>query len=70
MKDLEKLEKTFTEIGLKYDKQDFDIIQYASHNGDSKYNSIIEINSGIGYLDFNCKFYFLDGKFQNHGVWE
>jgi hypothetical protein len=70
MTDLEKLEKTFNELGLKYEKEDFDIIKYADYDGVAEYNTLIEINNGIGYYDFNCKFYFLDGKFQNHGCWE
>jgi hypothetical protein len=70
MNDLEKLEKTFNEIGLQYGKEDFDIIQYVDYDGEANYNTLIEINNGIGYYDFNCKFYFLDGKFQKHGCWE
>ena len=70
MTDLEKLEQTFKEIGLEYEKIEYDIIEVAEYDGEAEYNVSIKINNGIGFFDSFCKFYFLEGKFQKHGCWE
>lgn len=61
MNDLEKLKSTFTDIGIEFVTED------VKHEA---YNVRIVINEGIGYSGFLADFYFLDGKFVNHGVWE
>ena len=70
MTDLEKLESVFKEIGVKYEKEEIDEIRVVSYDGEAEYNTTLIINNGVGYYYFNCQFYFLEGKFQNHGVWE
>lgn len=70
MTDLEKLEQTFKEIGLEYEKIEYDIIEIAEYDGEAEYNVCIKINNGIGFYRFKCEFYFLEGKFQKHGCWE
>lgn len=70
MTDLEKLENTFSELGIIYDKSDFDIIQNTNFREGLRYDCLIEIDHGAGYMYFNCKFYFFEGKFQGHGCWE
>ena len=70
MTDLEKLENVFKEIGVKYKKEEIDEIRDVEYDEKAEYNTTLILGNGVGYYDFNCQFYFLDGKFQNHGVWE
>jgi hypothetical protein len=75
MNDLDKLREIFEILKISY------TVELASETG--KYNSafkygsvnltwdtLIIIDEGIGYLNFHCIFYFLDGKCQGHGVWD
>jgi len=58
MTDLEKLEKTFNELGVEFEK----VLE--------KESIYLKLSSGIGHMGFICEFYFLNGKFINHGLWE
>ena len=75
MTDLEKLEKVFTEIGVKYEKktsiEEWKTPTHIMHyDGECKYDTMLHLENGIGYYGFVCEFYFLNGKYQNHGNWE
>ena len=70
MTDLENLINTFETIKVEYELKTYDTIQEAEYDGKAEYNSKIELGNGIGFFNFECCFYFLDGKFVNHGVWE
>jgi hypothetical protein len=75
MKDLEKLEKVFTEIGVRFEKKTSikecgTETHTLSYDGEATYDTKITLENGIGYYSFECDFYFLKGKFVNHGVWE
>lgn len=37
---------------------------------DKKFNQSIRIDEGAGYPNFYTEFFFLDGMFVGHGVWE
>lgn len=75
MNDLEKLKALFTEF-----KCGFVEITALEECGDKvsqcgsihkvKWDTKIVIDNGVGYNGFETEFYFLNGKFQNHGVWE
>lgn len=75
MSDLDKMVKTFNELGVEY-KVKTALEEYGrdihliSYDGEIMYDKYIKIKHGIGYYDFYCKFYFLAGKYQGHGVWE
>lgn len=70
MSDIEKLTKTFSELGIEFTIKEYEDTQTADYDGEAKYNARIKIRNGVGYYGFNCKFYFLDGKCTGHGVWE
>ena len=70
MTDLEKLENTFNELGIKYEKDTLEEVRTVSYDGQVTYNATLYLGSGIGYMGFCCEYYFLDGKFINHGCWE
>ena len=75
MTDLERLQKTFTEIGVKYKvksaKEEFgNEIHTLSYDKETTFDMILELNEGVGYPSFRCDFYFLNGKLANHGCWE
>ena len=75
MTDLEKLEKVFTEIGVKFEKKTSikelgTETHTLSYNDEATYDVKITLENGIGYYSFECDFYFLKGKFVHHGVWE
>ena len=67
MTDLEKLKKTFTEIGQKYFVT---IMGEFCASSQLQYDRVIKLDSGVGYAGFLCEFYFLNGKRVGHGVWE
>lgn len=75
MTDLEKMKNTFNDLGVVFiettakEEQSTNIATLA-HDGEVKFNICLSIDNGIGYYGFNCDFYFLDGKYQNHGCWE
>ena len=76
MTDLEKLEKTLTEIGVSYTtktaKEEFhgEEIHTLKYIGETTFNKVLVMDEGVGYGGFKCDFYFLNGKFVNHGCWE
>lgn len=75
MTDLEKLEKTFVEIGVEYEKktakEEFgNEIHTLSYDEVTTFDMILNLNEGVGYPSFKCDFYFLKGKLVNHGCWE
>lgn len=65
--DLDKLRKTFKEIGCDFGEANLKEKEIVK---DVEYNAFLSLGKGIGYRGFCCDFYFLDGKFVNHGVWE
>ena len=73
--DLDKLKATLTAIGCEFTettaqekyKQETHVI---NHDGEAEWDTKRELDNGIGYFAFVCEFYFLKGKFQNHGLWE
>jgi len=62
MTDLEKMKNTFIELGVEFNE--------STVYDKGKYDAILYLDSGIGYSGFTCDFYFLRGKYVNHGVWE
>ena len=67
--DLEKLKKTFDEIGQEY------FIKTATHgeafiSREFQYDLVVAIDSGRGFAGMVGEFYFLNGKRVGHGVWE
>lgn len=76
MTDKEKLAQCFKEIGIKFKEtaikgQDPRYGYDGECQDTQKAVCQIEIESGIGYVDFTCDFYFDEnGKFLGHGVWE
>ena len=75
MKDLEKLQQTLSGIGTKFEvktaKEEYgNEIHTSSYDGITTFDMVLIIDQGIGYPSFRCEFYFLEGKFVNHGCWE
>ena len=75
MNDLEKLKNTLTELGVEFKEKTAkeetgNEVFTSSYNGSSKWDKCIRLDNGIGYFSFVCDFYFLNGVFQGHGVWE
>jgi hypothetical protein len=70
MTDLAKLLTTFSDLNIPFKVTNYDELQGVDYAGEAEYNTRLKIENGCGYFDFYCDFYFLDGKFQCHGVWE
>lgn len=70
MNDYEKLKKTFEEIGVEFTETVSEEVEEVEYDGGVKTNKRIHLENGIGYYSFVCEFYFLDDKYQGHGVWE
>jgi hypothetical protein len=75
MSDLESMIWNFNTIKVKYEvvsaKQEEDVeIATTSHREEIKWDTAIKLDHGAGYVYFTCMFYFLDGKYQGHGLWE
>jgi len=75
MTDLEKLKNTLTEIGVKFKlktaKTEHGVDVYTSnYDKVTTFDTLLRVKEGIGYPCFFCDFYFLEGKFVNHGCWE
>ena len=75
MTDIEKLKNTFTEIGVEFKEQTAldewgEDITTRAYDDECKFDTSIKLSNGIGYGGFECDFYFLNGKYQGHGVWE
>lgn len=75
MTDLEKMKNTFTELGVEFKektaKEEYnEDITTSSYDGDATWDICLKLDNGIGYYSFECDFYFLDGKYLTHGVWE
>jgi hypothetical protein len=59
MTDLELLKSTFDKLKIKY------------RESKTSEETVIQIDSGVGYVFFYADFIFdKDGKFKEHGVWE
>ena len=65
--DLDKLRKTFKEIGCDFEERNLKDKQI---EGSVEYNAKLLLDNGVGYKSMWMSFYFLDGKFVNHGAWE
>ena len=75
MTDQEKTIELFTKMGVKFDVKTAKEVQgvdiaYSEYDGECSWDTEIILDNGIGFFNFECCFYFLGGKFQNHGVWE
>lgn len=35
-----------------------------------KWDTMVKLLTGVGYGEFFCSYYFLNGKFQDYGCWE
>jgi len=75
MNDFQKLICVFDSIGCKYkiitSKEEWQTeTQKSSYNGELEWDTVIELDNGIGFYDFTCYHYFLNGKYQGHGCWE
>ena len=75
MKDLEQMKNTFNELGVEFTentaKDEYnENIKTTYHDGEAKWDVSLNLENGIGYCGFFCVFYFLDGKYLNHGCWE
>ena len=78
MTDFEKTKSLFDSMGIKYKSENHDSIKEWKHIGGDEYdhlddfnfNQIITIDQGIGYEHFHSVFFFLNGKFVFHGIWE
>lgn len=70
MSDFEKLTKTLNDIGIKFKITELSQVEQDEYNGSVSYDKVLKIDSGIGYVGFKCKFYFLDNKCVGHGCWE
>ena len=75
MNDYEKLKKTFEEIGVTFKEktpvlEDGAKSEVSGYDGEVEYDQHLKVYNGVGYYRFWCDFYFLDGKYQNNGVWE
>lgn len=60
--DLEKIKQVFDDLKIYY------VIKKTKKN--KGHNVLLRIDEGIGYMGFYCDFYFLDGKFVAHGIFE
>ena len=75
MTDLEKLRKTFDDLGIKYEvitaieDRKMDVYTDEANGITVAYDTRIKITEGIGYDGFYCDFLFWDGKYQGHGIW-
>ena len=75
MTDLEKMKEVFTNLKVKYKvvnakEEQGESPNITEYDGKITWDTAIKLNNGIGYYSFECLFYFLDGKYQGHGVWE
>ena len=75
MNDYEKLKKTFEEIGVDFKEVDVkekygECPVKVEYDGEVKFDQELRLGNGVGYYSFRCKYYFLSGKYQGHGVWE
>ena len=75
MNDLEKMKQVFTELKVEHEvvtaKEEHGDSPYTTkYDGEVTWDTAIKLNNGVGYYRFECLFYFLDGNYQGHGVWE
>lgn len=69
MNDFEKLKRLFFETGINFEA--FEEPGKVDYQEVVEYSKLIKLGEGVGYYDFNIKFYFDDkGNFLNHGIWE
>ena len=67
MTDQEKMKSMFDEVGVEHKL----VLEGGNvSNGTVQYDTKILVEEGFGYSCFVCEFYFLEGKFVGHGVWE
>lgn len=67
--DFERFVELFKSIGIEYEIHKFAEATKKKYE-DFFVDRIIELPYGVGYGGFFCEFYFLDGKFVDHGVFE
>lgn len=77
MNDLETIKQVFTDLKVEYDvvtaneEKGCSPVMAKTYGGYAFWwDMAIKLNAGIGYMGFECLFYFLDGKYQGHGLWE
>jgi len=74
MTDLEKMKQSFIELGVEHEvataKERFGADLCKTDYKEITFDTIIVLERGVGYGCFECLFYFLQGKYQGHGVWE
>ena len=74
MNDFEKLKSVFDAMDCKYTADTLDKTEtLTTYDGEAEYieyDAVIHLENGVGYHDFFCEFYFLNGTFQCHGCWE
>ena len=67
MTDLQKMISTFRQIGVK-----FNIYKEKDSwlTNDIQYDKTICVDHGFGFPGSYVEFYFMEGKYLGHGVWE
>ena len=75
MSDYKKLKKSFEDIGVKFKEVDVkerygECPAKFNYDGEIEFDQLIKLDNGVGYYSFECHHYFLNGKYQGHGVWE
>jgi len=75
MNDLEKMKQAFTDLKIEFEvvtaKEEHGSDIHTSHyHGKITWDTVIKLDNGIGYYSFKCLFYFLEGNYKGHGVWE
>ena len=69
MNDLERMKALFDSLGLKYCVKECDKT-YGCNNDVYYTDTLLHLDQGVGYSGFFTQFYFKDGVFVTHGVWE
>jgi hypothetical protein len=75
MNDFQKLMSVFDTIGCEYkvitSKEVYNTETHKdSHDGEIEFDTAIQLDNGIGYFEFSCLHYFLNGEYKGHGCWE
>lgn len=75
MSDLEKMKAFFKDMGIVFEEitsmqesnEQVSTMDYAFL---VSWDTLLKLDNGAGYWSSYCEFYFLEGKYQNHGCWE
>jgi len=75
MSDYEILKKNFEDMGIKFNEVDVEASfgkcpAKVEYDGKIEFDQLLRLGNGVGYYSFECDHYFLEGKYQGHGVWE